>query len=300
MDWDQIDNSPARIRQLLDERGLTPKKRWGQNYMIAPSTREKIVRLLDPTDRDSVWEIGPGLGSLTALIIERVASLTVFEIDWGMIRVVEDRFSDRISVVQGDAVQTLADTSRMLPDLVVGNLPYRSAAAIIGVLLERADLASSVRRIVVTVQREMARRMVAAPGSGDYSPFSILCALATDASLDGDIPHAHFHPRPNVTSSIVSLCPRQIDPHELHVTTFIARTLFAARRKMISNNLGPISDATGISAEELLGLWKEIGIAGSERAETLSSATFLEMARGLNRELTTRDIALPTPGEPYQ
>ena len=281
------------IREVLASRGIALKKRWGQNFMIAPSTREKIVGLLDPGPDDTVWEIGPGLGSLTAILLRHAKSVTAFEVDWAMVRVVEDRFGGRVEMVQGDAATTTSSLDHVPPALVTGNLPYRSAAAIIGGLLERTDVASRVRAMVFTVQREMARRIVARPGVSDYSSFSVLCSLAAVSSLAGDVPHTHFYPEPNVVSSIVVMKPRNIDPDELRVASFLARSLFASRRKTIANNLEPVVRATGFASADLLSMWGGVEVSATQRAETLAPAVFARMAG----ELVRRGFRLPTPGE---
>jgi 16S rRNA (adenine1518-N6/adenine1519-N6)-dimethyltransferase len=278
MDWNQIDDSPKQIRELLAGRGIALKKRWGQNFMISRPVRQRIVDLLVADTGVSVWEVGPGLGALTTMLVDSGADVTVFEVDWGMVRVVTDRFGDRVAVVQGDAAATLGDRARALPQRLAGNLPYRSAAAIITTLLERPD-AERVECIVITVQREMARRIVAVPGSRDYSPFSVLCALTTEATLHGDIPHTSFYPQPGVVSTLVRLMPRPVDHEEIAAASMVARALFGSRRKTIANNLAPIVSGLGLTAETILDRWRSLGIDGTMRAETIEPHTFLEMAR---------------------
>ena len=207
MTWEGLDESPGRIRELLASRGLALKKRWGQNFMISGHARRRIVSELGVEEGELVWEIGPGLGSITAFLLDRGARVVVFEVDYGLIGVIRERFGDSVTVVEGDAVKTLPQAAGD-PDRIAGNLPYRSAAAIVSTILE-CERFADVRRMVFTVQREMARRMVAEPGSSDYSPFSVLCSIASDARLAGELARGNFYPAPDVVSSVVVLEPRR-------------------------------------------------------------------------------------------
>ena len=196
-----------------------------------------------------VLEIGPGLGAITAMLVEVAGQVVVFEIDHGVMRVLRERFGQAITIVAGDAVKTLGlkgpageagGSISSGPDLVVGNLPYRSAAAIVAVLLESDRIASSCRRMVFTVQREMARRMVASPGGKEYSTLSVLCGMAGTVTHHSDVAAGSFYPVPEVVSSLVSVEPKQVDHGLLRLASLCARSLFASRRKTIRNNL-PIS-----------------------------------------------------------
>lgn len=277
--WSGLDDSPARIREALEERGLALKKRWGQNFMVSRAARERIVAELGVEEGDLVWEIGPGLGSITVLLAERGARVVVFEVDYGLIGAIRDRFGDAVTVVEGDAVKTLPDAPGP-PDLIAGNLPYRSAAAIVSTILESERFAG-VRRMVFTVQREMARRMVAGPGSSDYSPFSVLCSIACRARLAGDLSRGNFYPAPDVVSSVVVLEPRPLDPRLRALASTAARSLFAQRRKTVANNLTNLARALAREPDAIFAALDEAGIDASTRAETVSAERFLELARVL-------------------
>lgn len=285
--WSSLDDSPARIRAFLTERGIALKKRWGQNFMIERRARERVVDAAELTDREPVWEVGPGLGGITALLLERGARVTVFEVDHGLIRVLTDRFAGAITVVEGDAVKTLP-AQEQGPDRFVGNLPYRSAAAIMTALLETDHLLGSLKRIVVTVQREMARRMVAVPGTADYSPFSVLCAITTRASLGGDLSAGNFYPAPDVVSSIVVLVPVPVDPLIRRHASVTARSLFSQRRKKISNNVPILARGLDVPVEVVRDALQRAGINSSERAERLPPEAFLEIARELRGNYSGR------------
>jgi len=287
MDWSKIDNSSAALRRFLDQEGLAPKKRWGQNFMTSPGARRVVLTALGVRPGDLIWEIGPGLGAITAMLVEVAGQVVVFEIDHGVMRVLRERFGQAITIVAGDAVKTLGVKSPAGeaggsipsgPDLVVGNLPYRSAAAIVAVLLESDRTGSSCRRMVFTVQREMARRMVALPGGKDYSTLSVLCGLTGTVTRHSDLAAGSFYPVPEVVSSLVSVEPKQVDHELLRLASLCARSLFASRRKTIRNNLPTLGSALGISTAEIQGALDEVGIDNSRRAETVEPDAYLELA----------------------
>ena len=287
MDWSKIDNSPTALRGFLEQEGLAPKKRWGQNFMIAPGSRNAILAALDVRPDDLVWEIGPGLGAITAMVVQAARQVVVFEIDHGIMRVLRERFGPAITIVAGDAVKTLgvnssagepAASPSSGPDLVVGNLPYRSAAAIVAVLLETVGIRSDCRRMVFTVQREMARRMVASPGGKDYSPLSVLCTLTGTVSHNSDLAAGSFYPVPEVVSSLVSIKPKPVDQELLQLASICARSLFTSRRKTIRNNLPTLASAVGVPIAVIQDALDEVEIENSRRAETVEAEGYLRLA----------------------
>ncbi len=295
MDWPQIDNSPAALRSFLEQEGLAPKKRWGQNFMTSPGARGVVLSALGVQSDDLVWEIGPGLGAITVMLVDAVRQVVVFEIDHGIIRILRERFGSAITIVAGDAVKKLDDkklddkkldsvagdgrkSGRSGPNLVVGNLPYRSASAIVAVLLESDWISSGCRRMVFTVQREMARRMIASPGEKAYSPFSVLCALTGTVSHNADLAAGSFYPMPEVVSSLISIEPKHVDHGLLQLASVCARSLFSSRRKTIRNNLPTLASAVAVSAAEIQRALDEVGIENSRRAETVEPEAYLRLA----------------------
>ena len=183
-------DSPAAIRALLEERGLSLKKRWGQNFLINRGARERLVSLLAPEPQEMIWEIGPGLGSMTADILDRARSVLAFEIDHGLCRYLQESLGNRPSftLVPGDFLETWRETAeaRGLPDRIMGNLPYSAASIIIAEILEGQLKPGAM---IFTVQRELADRMASPPGRKSYSSFSVLCqACCTVKNRDRDQP----------------------------------------------------------------------------------------------------------------
>lgn len=232
-------DSPKQLARFLDERGYSLKKRLGQNFLVSPGVREKILSLVETGQDRVLWEVGGGIGSLTQRLVDRVATLVVFEIDHGFVRVLQESFGNRpgVKIVEGDYLKTWQDALERFgrPATIVGNLPYRCAAPIIATL---AEWDAPVSSALFTVQREVARRMAASPGTKEYSSFSLVCQSVFEVRLHGDIAPASFFPVPEVVSAIVSLVPNQIPrDYDRNLFSQVVRDLFAARRKTIRNNL---------------------------------------------------------------
>jgi 16S rRNA (adenine1518-N6/adenine1519-N6)-dimethyltransferase len=234
-----IYDSPKEIALFLNERRLSLKKRFGQNFLVSPGVRRKLISVLAPAIEQTVWEVGAGIGAMTHMLAGVVERLVVFEIDRGLVHVLEESFGEdsRLIIVAGDYCKTWEGVSQAFgfPDKIIGNLPYNLAATIIATLIgwER-----SVTKAVFTVQKEVAKRMAAVPGSKDYSGFSLMCQSVFDVRLHGDIAAPSFYPVPEVTSTIVSLTPNDFDrDYDRALYSIVVRDLFAARRKTIRNNL---------------------------------------------------------------
>ncbi len=276
-------NSPAAIRAELTRRKVEPKKRWGQNFMVNPRTRRKLVEILAIGEGDTVWEIGPGLGALTAELVTRCARLILFEIDHGLIRYLSEEFGDHshVRIVAGDFVriwqQERADHGA--PDRVVGNLPYRSASAIIAALLEHNALPAHG---VFTVQKELADRIVARAGSRNYSSFSVLCQCLSEVRSYGELAPGTFYPVPEVTSAVIGMRPggsaRSVRNRD--VLFALIRTAFQARRKTLRNNL-LAQGGFGLSKADLLDAVEAAGVNPGCRAEELPPATIVRLADSL-------------------
>ena len=202
--------SPHEIKAVLHEYGISLKKRWGQNFLINRGARERIARLVEPRTSDAIWEIGPGLGALTVLLLKRVEKLIAFEIDRGLVRWLEREFAgvSGFIICQGDALKTWRSeyAKHGMPDRVCGNLPYNSASAIILSFIRNDFLP---QRMVFTVQRELANRITARPGSKNYSGFSVICQSMFTIEIAGELKPGSFFPQPDVISSIIMLTPQR-------------------------------------------------------------------------------------------
>jgi 16S rRNA (adenine1518-N6/adenine1519-N6)-dimethyltransferase len=278
-------DSPAEIRRTLAGLGLTLKKRWGQNFLVNRGVREKILELVDPRPEEVVWEIGPGLGCLTSGLLGRCRLLVAFEIDHGLLRFLSQSFGGRedFALEAGDAVQRWAGALGRYgaPDKVVGNLPYSAASAVIGSFAEKG---LSPKRMVFTVQRELASRLIAAAGGKNYSAFSALCQHAYRVLEMFAIRPGSFYPAPQVSSAVVRLEPRgqAEDPRVRTLFRELVQAAFRSRRKTLWNNLQVWS--ADIPPERLAGALREEGIDPGCRAEQLEPERLAALARRLASE----------------
>jgi 16S rRNA (adenine1518-N6/adenine1519-N6)-dimethyltransferase len=230
-------DSPLSLQAFLDESGLAMTKRFSQNFLIDHSARERLVESISASEGSLIWEIGPGLGSLTSLLLETGCSVMAFEIDHGFSRALRGFFGEyaRFTLVEGDFLKTWKEAGPA-PDRIFGNLPYNAALAIIASLLEGGLLSE---RMIFTVQKEAAQRIAASPGTKDYSAFSVLCSSVCKIKLLYDIGASSFWPRPKVTSSVVVMSPRPnpLAAHDRLGFSNFVRSGFASRRKTLKNNL---------------------------------------------------------------
>ena len=273
-------NSPSDLKRVLDEHGYSMQKKFGQNFLINGNARKKLIDDLDINENSFVWEVGPGLGCMTNEILERGARLNVFEIDKGFAALNREYFSDyadkeKFSLTEGDVLKTWKKVFNKddMPDRLFGNLPYNIAATFIADTIE-----NNIRfeKCVFTVQKEVAVRMAAKPGSEDYSSFSVLCQWAYDVKPLMDLNGNNFWPKPNVDSRSVLLIKKDDFPCCKDIKTFVKvqRALFTSRRKNVRNNL----EIYLKNKELALSCLEKAGIDPKKRAEVLTIPEMLKLA----------------------
>jgi 16S rRNA (adenine1518-N6/adenine1519-N6)-dimethyltransferase len=279
-------NSASALRAFLEQEGLGMRKKFGQNFLINPETRKSLVEALGAKAgalaQDEVWEIGPGLGAMTALLLEKGLKVKAFEIDPGFIRALKSLFSENenFTLIEGDVMHTWRGQQKA--PFLLGNLPYNIAAALLADLIENGCFFS---RMVVTVQKEIAQRMAASAGSPDYSSFSVLCASAYKVKPLMVIRPSSFYPQPNVDSMAVLLERKDTQQYPAIFYPMV-RSLFASRRKTIKNNLlAFLSSHFGKSLQSGLNIQRLCSsvirdnfLNGGERAEKLELETFISLA----------------------
>ena len=260
-------------------RGSFPRarKRFGQHF-LEPAWVAKLVDSLSPAADDVFLEIGPGRGALTKALAARVGRVIAVEIDRDLAAALPGLVPPHVRVVEGDFLD--ADLSAVLagerrPVRVVGNLPYNVASPILFRLLHAADEGRFFSDATVMLQKEVADRLVAAPGSAEYGSLAIQVAMLADAERLLTLPPGAFRPPPKVTSAVVRLTfrPRVTDVGDPEVFERIVRGVFLQRRKTILNALKPVADALGRSAPDLI---ERAGVDPQKRPEEL---TVLDMAR---------------------
>lgn len=277
-------NSPAELKEFLTQNGMAMQKKFGQNFMINPSARSRIVDMLELESGASVWEVGPGLGCMTEEIMERGASVKVFEIDRGFISLLHQFFSEqeiagKFQIIEGDVLKNWKKEAKENDsDLkLFGNLPYNIAATFIADTIANGFTFS---RCVFTVQKEVTERICAEPGSKNYSAFSVLCQWKYDVTPGLELSAGNFWPRPNVASQAV-LMKRKKNPLDCDdPKRFVAlvHALFSSRRKTIQNNIKPVLPPQ-VTAEEI---FARSGISSSERAENLSVEDFMLLSQTIS------------------
>lgn len=276
--------TPTQLRAVLSEHGLRPTKALGQHFLVDPNTARRIVDRAGITSGARVFEIGPGAGSLTVALAATGASVTALELDRHLLPVLEDVLvrsgvSDRVSVSQGDALT--ADLDAVLghrPHDLVANLPYNVSVPIIMRVFE-GD--APIRRAVVMVQREVADRLVAVPGTKDFGSVSVRLAYLATARRVGLVPRTVFMPTPKVDSALVELVRRDAPPVDVpsRAALFVlVREGFGQRRKMLRRALRAY---LGDRTEAVL---VDAGIDPTRRAESLDLADWAALARAAGPE----------------
>ncbi len=262
---------------LLEQHGLEPRRAFGQNFVADPNTVRRIARLADVGPGDRVVEIGAGLGSLTLALAETGAAVTAIEVDHDLAPVLRSVLAaTSVRVVEADAM-TL-DWDAVLgpgPWTLVANLPYNVGTPL---LLQILDEVPAVERMLVMVQREVAERLVAAPGSRTYGMPSVKVAHWATGTLVGKVPSSVFVPRPKVESALVRIVRRHDQPDDVDpdVLFRLVRTAFAQRRKTLRRSLaGTVDESTivaagldpGLRAEQVdIGGWHRLSRAAQGAA----------------------------------
>ena len=250
------------------------RKRFGQNFLIDLAVIDSIVRAINPARTDRMIEIGPGLAALTAPLLERLAELTVIELDRDLANRLRERFPEaRLPIVQADVLGV--DFSQFGHSLrIVGNLPYNISSPLLFALVDYAEYVLDQHFML---QREVVDRMVAQPGCGDYSRLTVMLQYRYAIEKLFDVSPDAFDPPPRVTSSIVRMVPLGADRRRASNEVLFAAVVlraFSQRRKMLRGVLG---------AWTALIPWAELQIEPTWRAEQVSVAQFIGMADALDR-----------------
>jgi 16S rRNA (adenine1518-N6/adenine1519-N6)-dimethyltransferase len=248
--------------------GHEARKRFGQNFLVSDGVVRKIVGAIAPRPDDSLVEIGPGLGALTAPLLEHVQTLHVVEIDRDLIARLRLRFPpERLVIHEADALEfDFAALRTAGPLRIVGNLPYNISSPL---LFHLADCAAEVRDMHFMLQREVVDRMVAEPGGADYGRLSVMLQYRFHMERLFLVPPGAFSPPPKVEFAKVGAADTATDPQ---LFAAIVATAFGQRRKMLRNNLRALVGEAELAA---------LGIPPTARAEELAVADFLRLANHL-------------------
>ncbi|MES0857387.1 16S rRNA (adenine(1518)-N(6)/adenine(1519)-N(6))-dimethyltransferase RsmA [Geobacillus sp. G4] len=281
--------TPRRTKEILERYGFSFKKSLGQNFLIDANILRKIVDVADISPDTGAIEIGPGIGALTEQLARRAKKVVAFEIDGRLLPILADTLSayDNVRIFHQDVLKVdlhaviaeeLADVSDRM---VVANLPYYVTTPIIMKLLtERLP----IRGMVVMLQKEVADRLAAKPGTKDYGSLTIAVQYYTEAEVVMTVPRTVFMPQPNVDSAVIRLVKRQHPPvvvDDEGVFFQVVRASFAQRRKTLFNNLTNNLPGGKENKEQIERVLVALGIDPRRRGETLDIAEFASLSNAL-------------------
>lgn len=281
--------TPVRTREILDKYGFSFKKSLGQNFLIDTNILNRIVDHANLTDNSAAIEVGPGIGALTEQLARRSKKVMAFEIDQRLLPILADTLSPyrNVKVVHQDILkanvkQYIAEELAGIEDImVVANLPYYVTTPILMKLLEEK---LPIRGIVGMLQKEVADRLAAKPGTKEYGSLSIAVQYYTVAETVMIVPKTVFIPQPNVDSAVIRLTVREEPAVKVKDEEFffqVTRASFAQRRKTILNNLTSQLPNGKQNKEQIVAALKEVGVDESRRGETLSIEEFGRLSDAL-------------------
>lgn len=284
--------TPVRTKEILEKHGFSLKKSLGQNFLIDPNILANIIYHAGIDKRSGVIEIGPGIGALTEPIARAAGKVVAFEIDGRLLPVLEDTLSpySNITVIHQDILE--ADLNTVVKEqfseydevTVVANLPYYVTTPIIMKFLMGKV---PIDRMIIMMQREVADRITAVPGTKAYGSLSIAIQYYMDAEVSMIVPRTVFMPQPNVESAVLKLTRKAEPPASVIDEEFlftVARGSFVQRRKTIFNNLQTSLPQGKAKKELILEALAEAEIDPVRRGETLSINEFATLSNVLHKE----------------
>ena len=277
-------STPSKTKEIIEANRFAFKKNFGQNFLIDSHVLDKIIRAADISKEDGVLEVGPGIGTMTQYLCENAGRVLCVEIDKALLPILEYTLAeyDNVNVINGDILkQDIWELARKYNDgkpfKVVANLPYYITTPIIMGFLENDSPISS---ITVMVQKEVAERMQAEPGTKAYGALSLAVQYYSKPYLAANVPMNCFMPRPNVASAVISL-ERYDEPpvktKDEKLMFELIRASFQVRRKTLWNGI-KISNSLNYTREEIEKVLTDMGLDVNVRGETLNLAQFAELA----------------------
>jgi 16S rRNA (adenine1518-N6/adenine1519-N6)-dimethyltransferase len=270
----------VEIKHLISSLGLHPNKRLGQNFLVSPEARERIVGAMECGPSDRVLEIGPGLGALTVMLLDRAGHVTAVEIDSGFCRYLSDRFGARenFTLIHSDFLKNPP------PDTftkIVSNLPYYCSSEM---LFEMSRYRAP--QVYVMLQKELVDRITASPGGKSYGALTVTLGFYYEPRRIFTLPRESFYPRPDVASSFLKLSrrlPLPLNAEEIKLFHLLVKSAFWGRRKTILAALSgsPHMDIGREGAAHILAV---TGIDQKRRGEELALEQYIELARAMGRE----------------
>lgn len=278
--------TPNRTKEILEKYGFSFKKSLGQNFLIDPNILRNIVSHANLTKDSGAIEVGPGIGALTEHLAREAKKVVSFEIDQRLLPVLEDTLSpyENVEIVHSDVLK--ADVAKIIETefsgikdiMVVANLPYYVTTPILMKLLNDR---LPIRGFVVMMQKEVADRISAKPGTKAYGSLSIAIQYYMTAEVAMIVPKTVFMPQPNVDSAVIRLIKHDTPPVQVIDEDFlfeVSRLSFAQRRKTILNNLqnGLVNGKQ--NKQKIIEALEQAGIEPTRRGETLTIQEFGQLA----------------------
>ena len=281
-------SNPQKTIEVLQKYNFSFQKKFGQNFLIDPHVLDKIIAAAEITKDDFVLEIGPGIGTLTQYLAEAAREVVAVEIDSTLIPILEDTLSayDNVSVINEDVLKVdlrkLAEERNSgKPIKVVANLPYYITSLIIMSLFESHV---PLKSLTVMVQKEVALRMQAGPGTKDYGALSLAVQYYASPYLAANVPPNCFMPRPNVGSAVIRLTRFEETPVQVKDEKLLFRLIrasFNQRRKTLQNGLVN-SQELDFTKEQVAAAIATLGVSPSVRGEALTLEQFAALANALS------------------
>ena len=273
------------IRKELSDYGLTPRKRWGQHFLADRNILNKIIRTAEITNEDGVLEVGPGLGEMTLALARQAKRVIAVEIDPKLAEILEKKVSitPNVAIIRKDILKVdFQELFRTMtsPIKVVANLPYQISTPLLFRFIESRKFFSA---LTLTLQKEVAERMVAPPGGKAYGPLSVLVQSVADISICFIIKRSAFFPPPEVESAVIHLSWKErsmIAPEQEDWFRAVVKGCLGYRRKTLANAL---KHSDLLLPENLEKRLEEMGIDPRRRPETLSVQEFVALASVLRR-----------------
>lgn len=269
--------SPEVVHYICKRFDIKMSKKLGQNFLIKRGIVDEIVHAAELTPGEPVLEVGPGIGTLTQGLAQSGADVTAIELDRRLLEVLDTTLAsyDNVRIIHGDVLKLdVPSIMNNKPFKVVANLPYYITTPIIMSLLESK---LPIERLVVMVQKEVALRMVAKPGTKDYGALSVAVQYYTEPDIVLDVPPKSFLPAPAVTSSVIRCVLRDKPPVDVIDEKLFFRVVkagFAQRRKTFANTM----KTTGLSKDRIEELLVKANIDGQRRGETFTLQEFADVA----------------------
>lgn len=283
--------NPQNTIAVLQKFNFNFQKKFGQNFLIDTHVLDKIMDHAKITEEDFVLEIGPGIGTMTQYLCERAREVTAVEIDNNLIPILEDTLSEysNVEIIHGDILKVdIAELAREKNDgkpiKVVANLPYYITTPIIMGLFESHVPIDS---ITVMVQREVAERMQASPGSKDYGALTLAVQFYARPEIVANVPPNCFMPRPKVGSAVICLNRHEIPIVQVEdekLMFHLIRASFNQRRKTLANGLNN-SPGISLGKEKIQECLQELGVSETIRGEALSLEQFAKLSNIIKNKM---------------